>query len=117
MVETTNNGGNNAINNFGQTTIHGSQVVGTQNIGGARAGEVAFLQQQLDTIFERLKTDAANSNADAKNALHAVEDIRKELASKSPKASVVDQSLRAIDGISSVASLVERIRALLAGAF
>lgn len=117
MVETINKGGNKAINNFGPTTIHGSQVVGTQDIGGARAGEVAFIQKQLDTIQERINTEAASSNAVSESALRAVEEIRRELASKSPKADILNRSLRAIDGISSVASLVGQIRALLPGVF
>lgn len=94
-----------------------NQVIGTLNIGSNREGEIAFIQQQLDTILERLRTDAASSSADAKNALCAVDEIRRELVSKSPKADILDQSLRALDGISSVASLVGQIRALLPGVF
>jgi hypothetical protein len=103
------------FNNFNSNI--GNQVIGTLNVGFAREGELAFIQQQLDTIFERLKSDAADTNSEAKNALLAIEEIRKELASKSPNASIVDQSLRAIDSISSVSSLVAQIRALLTGLF
>lgn len=103
------------FNNFNSNI--GNQVIGTLNVGFAREGELAFIQQQLDTIFERLKSDAADSNLETKNALLAIEEIRKELASRSPNTSIVDQSLRAIDSISSVSSLVAQIRALLTGLF
>lgn len=95
----------------------GNQVNGILNIGGGREGEMALIQQQLNVISERLRTDMVNSNAEVKAALHAVEEIRRELASKSPKADILERSLKAIDSISSFASLVGQIRALLPGVF
>lgn len=99
------------FNNFNSNI--GNQVIGTLNIRGDADGKMAFIQKQLDMILERLKNGAADSSIESKNALHAVEEIRRELANKSPKADIVDRSLKAIDGISSVASLVGAIRALL----
>jgi hypothetical protein len=95
----------------------GNQVIGTLNIRSSKDGGMAFIQQQLDAILERTKNDVATSSADSKNALHAVEEIRRELASKSPNLDIVDRSLKAINGISSVASLVGQVRALLPGVF
>jgi len=102
------------FHNFNSNIVN--QVIGTLNIG-SREAELASIQKQLDTIQERLKTEAVSSSADAKRALLAVEEIRRELASKSPKADILDRLLRAIDGISSVASLVGQIRALLPSVF
>lgn len=106
---------NSGFHNFNSNI--GNQVIGTLNIGSNREGEMAFIQQQLDTILERLKTDAAGSKTDVENSLRAVDEIRRELTSRSPKADILDQSLKAIDSISSVASLVGQIRALLLGVF
>lgn len=94
-----------------------NQVIGTLNIGGDRDGEMVFIQQQLDTILARLKTDVASSKADVENVIRAVDEVRRELASKSPKADVLDQSLKVIGGISSFASFVGQIRAFLPGMF
>jgi len=95
------------FNNFNSTI--GNQVIGTLNIGAEREGEIAFIHQQLNTILERVNVDTANSQV----VVSAVEDIRRELASKSPKTDILDRSLNIIGGISSVASLVEQIRSLL----
>lgn len=111
-----NIGGSNSINNF-ETTINGPQVIGRLNTGDSRKGEIALILQQLETTLEQLKSDTADSSADASRALHAVEEMRRELASKSPKADILDRSLKAIDGISSIASLVGQIRALLPNLF
>lgn len=95
----------------------GNQVIGTLNIGGGKEGELAFIHQQLDSILERLKADATRHRGDMQQALSAVEDMKRELASESPKMGLLDRSLQVIDSISSVAPLVEQVRSLLKSVF
>lgn len=94
-----------------------NQVIGTLNISSRQEENLIHIHQLLDTILERLNTSEANSKADKLNALGAVEDIRHELANKSPNASVLDQSLRVVNGIASVSHIVEQIRLLLKNLF
>lgn len=104
-----------SFNNFNSTI--GNQVIGTLNIGSGNEGHMAFIQQQLNTIQERIKADAANHKVDVEKAFAAIEEFRRELASSSPKVDILKRSLGVIDGISSVASLVSQIRSLLNGVF
>jgi hypothetical protein len=93
----------------------GNQVIGTLNLASSRDSELAFIRQQLDVIQKQIITDATGSAVDVKNALHAVEQMRIELAGKSPKTDILDRSLKTIEGISSIASLAGQIRAFLPG--
>lgn len=95
----------------------GNQVIGTLNIGIGKEGEMAFILQQLDTILERLKADAIRHKGDMQDALRAVEDMKRELATESPKVGLLNRSLQVIDSISSVAPLVEQIRSLIKNVF
>lgn len=117
MAKVINKGGSKSINNFGLINVYGSQVIGRQSVGGDGVAGVVLIQRQLDAIQARLNSEAASSCAGLERALRAVDEIRLELVSESPKKGVLERSLDAIAGISSVASLVGQIRALLPGVF
>lgn len=95
----------------------GNQVIGTQNIGSTKEGEIAFVYQQLDTILKCINADFSASRTDMQKVLNAIDELKSELASKSPKAETLERSLSAISSISSVASLVDQIRPFLQNLF
>lgn len=99
------------FNNFNSTI--GNQVIGTLNIGSTKDNEIAFVHQQLDVLLEHINADVATTRIDMQNALNAIEDIRSELAHKSPKTEILERSLSVIGSVSSVAPLVDQIRTFL----
>ena len=101
-----------AFNNYNSSI--GNQVIGTLNVNKSE-DDLALIKQQLNFIVEKLKSEPQSS---AENmVLIAVEELRAELAGKSPKVQTLEKSLRAIERVSAYASLVGQIRSLMISLF
>lgn len=98
------------FNNFNTNVVN--QVNGTLNIG-SRDAEINSIKLQLDTIANFLNNEKFKPTEDVVNLKNAIEEIRRELASKSPQVDIVDKSLNVIERVSEFASLAIQIRNLL----
>ena len=103
------------FNNYNSTVQN--QVIGVLNVDGGREKNIALVQQKLDDIMKRIEYDSICSRSDTLKLIQAVDEVRNEIKSVSPKKDALDLSLSVIDRISSVASLAAEIRALISWVF
>lgn len=100
------------INNY-KSTI-GTQVIGTQIIQPDKENSLILVNKKLDEIFDFLKNElSSNGSLDIKTATRAVQELKDELNSRTPRSQIIERSINALGSISSIVSLVEQIRPFL----
>jgi hypothetical protein len=102
------------FNNFDCTI--GNQVIGTVNINTTDSHK-GFVHQQLAQLLAQIQADNHASKIDIQNALHAIAQIKQELAETSPKTETIERSLSVIENVVSVTALVDQIRLFLKDLF
>jgi hypothetical protein len=103
------------FNNINSTI--GNQVNGTLIVDQGRDAGLAFIQMQLGLLLKHLQADTLGQGEVHPDAVAAVKVLQHELGSPMPERDRMDQALRVIDGVSSVAAMAGQIRALLSGWF
>ena len=78
---------------------------------------LAFIQMQLGLLLKHLQADTIGQGEVHPDAVAAVKVLQHELGSPMPERDRMDQALRVIDGVSSVAAMAGKIRTLLSGLF